>query len=75
MWRNSLGQYTISTTFIPKFPEVSKEFKPMIIKRVSNEIEETKTTESVCGVSTSTESGITPQDQQTTPQETEQADT
>jgi len=72
MWRNSLGQYTLNAVFVPAWYNTKREkFKPLVIRRIDCETQETKTTESVCGASTQPESGITPQDEQTDASETE----
>ena len=72
MWRNSLGKYSTSDTFIPAwYNKKPAEFKPLEYKRIYYEDCETKTAESLCGASHEAQSGITPQNQQTTTWSTE----
>ncbi len=72
MWKNSLGMYTVGATFVPAWYNTKQlKFKPIEYKRIDCEITETKTTESLCGTSSQTQSGITPQDKQADASETE----
>jgi hypothetical protein len=63
---NSMGTYTVATEFVPLFQHKPKQFVPLQIKQVYYEDTEVKTQESPGSVSTETQSGIAPQDQQAT---------
>jgi len=67
----SFGRYSTATNFIPLFIEYKPEFKPLEIKRLYYEDKEAKAQESTSGAGNEAQSGITPQDQQATSQETE----
>ena len=68
---NSMGTFTTATNFVPLFPPKPVEFKPLVIKQVYYEDQETKAQEPTSGPGASAQSGIAPQDQQTTTRSSE----
>ena len=64
----SHGRWTTASTFVPLFPETPKQFKV-----TTDEDYKAKAQESTSGTGNEAQSGITPQNEQTTTQETEQA--
>lgn len=64
---NSLGTFTVATEFVPLFPTKSKQFEPLVIKRIYYEDKEIKTEKSASSTGDETESRVTPQDQQAAP--------